>query len=228
MSLTRAIPNEAAPVKQSGANEHMKVFYGWWIVIVAGIGLGLGYAPIIVYIFSLFIKPLTQEFHSSRASISLAFKVANLLQGFGSSLTGRMADRFGARKVIVGSSVLFALLLGSAHLLSGKLWSLYIFCGLLGFVSSGPAPLAYVTVVSRWFDRRRGLALGLMLVGIGSGAMLIPALAQRLNAMLGWRSTFMVIGLLAPCGFRTDRHGFSPEEMGLLPDGAITAREATE
>jgi MFS family permease len=212
-------------------SERPKFFYGWWIVAVSAIGLGLGYAPIIVYSFGVFIKPLTQELHSNRASISLAFTLANLLQSVSSPLAGRLADRFGARRVILLSSVIFALLLVSSHLLSPKLWDFYVFYGLLGFVGSGPAPIPYVKVISRWFDRRRGLALGLTMFGIGSGAILMPALAQRLIAMLGWRSTYMVIGLLVLVVSVPVVAFFlkeSPEEMGLLPDGAIAARQAGE
>jgi MFS family permease len=212
-------------------SERPRFFYGWWIVVVSAIGLGLGYAPIIVYSFGVFIKPLTQELHSNRASISLAFTLANLLQSVSSPLAGRLADRFGARRVILLSTVILALLLVSSHLLSAKLWDFYVFYGLLGFVGSGPAPIPYVKVISRWFDRRRGLALGLTMFGIGSGAILMPALTQRLIAMLGWRSTYMVIGLLvlvvsvpAVAFFLKE----SPEEMGLLPDGAIAARQAAE
>jgi MFS family permease len=218
-------------VKQSWTIEHAKFFYGWWVVIVAGVGLCLGYAPIIVYSFSVFIKPLSQEFHSSRASISLAFTLANLLQGVSCPLTGRLADRFGARNVILLSSVLFALLLVSSHLLSAKLWNFYLLFGLLGFVGSGPAPIPYVKIISRWFDRRRGLALGLTMFGIGAGAILMPVLVQRLIAMLGWRSTFVVMGLLVlvvPVPIVAFFLKESPEEMGLLPDGAITTQQNAE
>lgn len=224
-------PCEPTVLNQSGTREPPKFFYGWWIVVVAGIGLCLGYAPIIVYSFSVFIEPLTQDLHSNRASISLAFTLANIMMSISSPLVGRWADRFGARGVIVIASTIFALLLISAPLLSGKLWSFYLFFALLGFVGSVPAPIPYVKVISRWFDRRRGLALGLTMIGIGSGAILMPALAQRLIAILGWRSTYMVIGLLVLVVSVPIVAFFlkeSPEEMGLLPDGAITARLAAE
>jgi MFS family permease len=207
--------------------KHPKFFYGWWIVVVAAIGLGLGYAPIIVYSFSVFIKPLTQDLHSSRASISLAFTLANLMTSISSPLVGRLADRFGARRVILIATAIFALLLISAPLLSSKLWSLYLFYGLLGFVGSAPAPIPYVKVISRWFDRHRGLALGLTMLGIGTGAILMPFFAQRLIAMLGWRSTYMVIGMLVLVVSVPIVAFFlkeSPEESGLLPDGASVPR----
>jgi MFS family permease len=207
--------------------KHPKFFYGWWIVVVAAIGLGLGYAPIIVYSFSVFIKPLTQDLHSSRASISLAFTLANLMTSISSPLVGRLADRFGARRVILIATAIFALLLISAPLLSSKLWSLYLFYGLLGFVGSAPAPIPYVKVISRWFDRHRGLALGLTMLGIGTGAILMPFFAQRLIARLGWRSTYMVIGMLVLVVSVPIVAFFlkeSPEESGLLPDGASVPR----
>jgi MFS family permease len=222
---------ESSGVKQSGMGKHPKFFYGWWIVVVAAIGLGLGYAPIIVYSFSVFIKPLTQDLHSNRASISLAFTLANLMTSMSSPLVGRLADRFGARSVILIATTIFALLLISAPLLSGKLWSFYLFFGLLGFVGSAPAPIPYVKVISRWFDRHRGLALGFSMVGIGSGAILMPAFAQRLIGMLGWRSTYMVIGLLVILVSVPIVALFlkeSPEERGLTPDGAPVARSGPQ
>lgn len=212
-------------------NEHPRSFYGWRIVVVAGIGLCLGYAPIIVYSFGVFIKPLTQELHSDRASISLAFTLANLMQSVSSPLAGRLADRFGTRRVILVSTTIFASLLVSSHLLSAKLSSIYVFYGLLGFVGSGSAPIPYVKVISRWFDRRRGLALGLTMLGIGSGAIVMPILAQRLIAMLGWRSTYTIIGLFVLVVSMPSVAVFlkeSPEEIGLLSDGAIVAPHATE
>ena len=212
-------------------SEHPKFFYGWWIIVVAGIGLCLGYAPIIVYSFGAFIKPLAQELHSDRAGISLGFTLANLIQSVSSPLAGRLADRFGARKIILVSTAIFASLLISSHLLSATLWNIYVFYGLLGFVGSGAGPIPYVKVVSRWFDRRRGLALGLIMLGIGSGAIVLPILTQRLIVILGWRSTYTIIGLFvlvvsmpAVAVFLKE----SPEEIGLLPDGANVADHAIE
>jgi MFS family permease len=223
--------NVPAETKARHAGMSPRFFYGWWIVVIAGIGLCFGYAPIIVYSTSLFIKPLAQELHSNRASISFAFTLANLMASISSPLTGRLADRFGARRVILIASAIFASLLISAPLLSAKLWSFYVFYGLLGFVGNGAAPIPYGRVISRWFDRRRGLALGLTLFGIGSGAILMPALAQRLIALIGWRSTYTVMGLLVLTVSLPVVGLFlkeSPEEMGLLPDGAPLARNATE
>jgi MFS family permease len=210
-------------------SRHPKFFYGWWIVVVAATGLFFGFAPIIVYSFGVFLKPLTQELHSNRASISLAFTLSSLMAAVSSPLVGWLADRFGTRRVILVSTVIFGLLLISSPLLPLKLWIFYVFYGLLGFVGSGAAPIPYLEVVTRWFDRHRGLALGLAMSGIGSGAVLVPALAQKLIAIIGWRSTYAVAGLLVLVVSIPIVGIFlknSPQEMDLLPDGGTLAKHA--
>jgi MFS family permease len=201
-----------------------RVFYGWVIVFTAGIGLLLGYAPVFVYSFSVFIKSLAHDFHSSRTSISFAFTLANIMQSVGAPLIGRLVDRFGAHKVIVPSTVIFGLVLISFKYSSTSLWHLYAFFIVLGFLGTGTAPVPYGIVVSRWFDKRRGLALGLMMVGVSSGAIVMPPIAQRLITLFGWRTAYAIIGFvvlavsLPVVGiFLKD----SPEKMGLQPDGVL-------
>lgn len=201
-----------------------RFFYGWWVVLTAGIGLFFGYAPIVVYSFGVFLKPLLQEFHSSRGNISLAFTLANLAQAITIPSFGRWTDHYGARLVIVLASVIFACTLISALILSTSLWKLYLFYVLLGVCGSGMAPVPYGKVISNWFDKRRGLALGLTMFGVGSGAIVIPSLTQRLIAVLGWRGAYASIGLLilvvsVPVVALFLKE--TPEKMGLLPDGGI-------
>jgi len=207
----------------SSAGRRAGIFYGWWVVLVSATGLCFGFAPIVVYSFSVFIKPLTQEFHASRGSISLGFTLANLMVSFSSPLTGRLVDRFGARKVILFATVFLSLLFVSARFLPVRLWALYTFYGLLGLIGTAAAPVPYGKVVSRWFDRRRGLALGFTMCGIGLGAIVMPALSLRLVAAFGWRSAYAILGAIVfvVCMpvvglFMKD----SPEDIGLLPDGA--------
>jgi MFS family permease len=182
----------------------------------------LGYAPTFVYSFSVFIKSLAQDFHSTRTSITLAFTLANLMQSVGAPLIGRLVDRFGAHKVVVPSTVIFGLVLISFKYSSTSLWHLYAFFILIGFIGVGTAPVPYGIVVSRWFDKRRGLALGLMMMGLSSGAILLPLIAQRLIIQFGWRTAYAIVGVAVLAisvpvvgTFLKD----SPEKMGLQPDG---------
>ncbi|HEX3118835.1 MAG TPA: MFS transporter, partial [Candidatus Acidoferrum sp.] len=178
------------------SDERPRFFYGWVIVLTSGIGLLLGYAPVFVYSFSVFIKSLAQDFHASRTSISFAFTLANLMQSIGAPLIGRLVDRFGVRRVIVPSTVIFGLTLISFKYFSTSLWQLYAFFIVIGFIGTGAAPVPYGIVVSRWFDKRRGLALGLMMMGLSCGAILMPPIGQRLIILFGWRTAYAIVGFV--------------------------------
>jgi MFS family permease len=192
-------------------------------VVTAALGLCLGAAPIIVFAFGVFFKPLSQEYHAGRGAISFAFTLQNLAAALFAPLTGRLIDRFGARKVILPGTAIFGLILLSSKLLGGKLWYFYVFLTVLGIIQGSTSPVSYSVVVSHWFNRRRGLGLGLMMLGIGVGAIIVPFAAQRLIAMFGWRAAYAICGgavlvialPIAAAFLRND-----PKDKGLLPDGA--------
>ncbi|MGB7845337.1 MAG: MFS transporter [Candidatus Acidiferrum sp.] len=92
-------------------NQRPRIFYGWWIVATAALGLCLGAAPIIVFAFGVFFKPLGQEYHAGRGAISFAFTLQNLAAALFAPLTGRLIDRFGARKVILPGTAIFGVML---------------------------------------------------------------------------------------------------------------------
>ncbi len=100
---------------------------------------------------------------------------------------------------------------------------LYVAFLALGLVG-GTVQVPYLKVVSNWFDRRRGLALGLAMAGIGTGAIVMPPVAQRLISVLGWRlgyATLSVLGLVVAIPMVTLFLKDSPKEKGLLPDGGV-------
>src|SRR5260370_19880606 len=207
-----------------------RVFYGWWVVLTLAFALFLGPTPIVVFSFGIFLKALSQEFHSGRAAISLCFTLHNLMAAVSVPLAGRLVDRFGPRRVILPSMAIVGSILLSSKLCSGRIWQLYVFYLALGLVSPGAGPVPYGNVISHWFDRYRGLALGLTLFGLGSGALIMPSLAQRLIAQFGWRLTYGIIGaaiLLISVPVVGTVLEEKPETTGLLPDGVSHAHPAT-
>jgi cyanate permease len=199
-----------------------RLFYGWLIVFVSAVGLFLG-APLMVFSFSVFFKSLVLDFHASRAAVSFAFSLFNLVGALWLPGTGVLIDRYGAKRVILASTFLFGLILCSAWWMGGDLWQLYLLFAALGIaMSSGPAPVPYGVVISHWFDRHRGLALGLSMMGIGVGSIVVPMLAQRLITMFGWRMTFAIFGvavLLLPLPVLAALLQNDPRQRGLQPDG---------
>ena len=209
-----------AQTKESGNS----FLYGWWIVFVAAVGLSMGYGPIVTFTFGVFFKLLNQEFGWSRGDISQAFSISLFVMSLVFPFVGRLVDRFGARKVIIPSILLFGLGLMSLSLLSANIWQLYAVYILLGLVGGGTAPVPYSNVLSHWFDKRRGLALGVAMVGLGLGAFIMPSLAQMLIASQGWRQAYIVFGLMVMVITIPIVGLFfkeTPEMVGLRPDGEV-------
>jgi len=201
-----------------------KIFYGWWIVFASALGMCLGGPPIAVFSFSIFFNSLVHEFHASRAAVSFAFTLHNVIGAICAPLVGRLIDRFGVRRVILPATAAFALVLISGRALGTSIWQFYLFYAALGLMSIAASPIPYGVAVSRWFDRRRGLALGFMMVGVGLGAIVVPLVAQRLIAAFGWRTAYAILGfivLFIPFPLVAVLLRNDPAESGLLPDGVV-------
>jgi len=171
--------------------------YGWVIVTTAAFGLFLGVFPIFVSSFPVFFPAFLREFHAGRGAISLAFTICNTVTACIAPIVGWLCDRAGARPVILASLVLFGSGLIASQRIGSQLWELYLFSLVLGVAAPGTNSIAYGLVVSRWFNRHRGLALGLMMVGAGVGAIVMPSLARMLIASHGWRATYTGFGCAA-------------------------------
>jgi len=200
-----------------------RIFYGWIIVATSAVGLLLGAFPIVVFSFGIFFQSFAHEFHAGRAAVSLAFTIHNLLAGVFAVVIGRIADRTGARSVILPGLVVVAMVLISAEAIGSRISDLYLFYVVLGVVAPATTTVPYALVVSGWFDRRRGLALGGMMIGLGLGAIAMPVVAQRLIASFGWRHAFAIVGcamLTVPTPIVGIFLRDAPADMGLLPDGA--------
>jgi MFS family permease len=197
------------------------MFYGWWIVATSALGLFLG-PPVVVFSFGVFFKSLVYDFHASRAAVSFAFTLHNVVGALSLPVTGKLVDRFGARQVIIPATIIYALLLLSGRWLGSSIWQFYVFYTALGVASSGCNPVAYGVVISHWFNRQRGLALGLTMLGIGIGAIAVPLVAERLIAMFGWRMAYGIFGgavLLLPLPVVATFLQNDPADRGLRPDG---------
>jgi len=198
------------------------IFYGWWVILVSTIGNTVNFGAIIVFSFGLFILPLQEEFGWTRTQISLAYSLAALLYAPVQPLVGKLIDRFSARRVILPSIVFLGSLLASNYFLTPNLWHFYLAYIAMGLLGAGTAPPAYVKVISHWFDRKRGLALGLAMGGFGLGAMILPYLTHTLIEMFGWRGAYVGLGVVIILVTVSVVGPFlreTPEQMGLRPDG---------
>jgi len=210
-------------------NPRPGVFYGWWVALTAAAGLFLGVTPILVFSFGVFLGPITRDFHAGRGNVSVAYTLFSLIQAIAVPFAGWLMDRFGARRVILPSMLLGGIALLLSPFGSSNLFELYVIFAMLGLLVPGAGPVAFAKVTSQWFDRHRGLALGVMMLGLGLGAFVMPSLAHLLIAKFGWRLAYAAVGagiLLVSTPLVMKFLNESPESLGLMPDGGISANPA--
>jgi predicted MFS family arabinose efflux permease len=202
------------------------VFFGWWVVLTCALGSACGIGPVVVYTFGVFVKPLAADLHVSRSSIALAVSLVDLLVAFSAPGAGRLVDRHGARFVIVGSHLAVVAMLGGISLLRPPLWHFYAAFALVGLIGVATTPVTYSRVVANWFDRRRGLALGIAAAGVGIGTFITLPLAQMVIDRSGWRIAYLCLAafclmVAVPAVWLFLRA--HPAELGLFPDNLVPA-----
>ena len=200
----------------------------WLTVLGCGICLVLSVGSLLLYVFGVFVRPLTGQFHWTRTQVATALVIGQFVVALSSPLWGYLIQRFGPRRIILPSIVGMSLAFASLSLLTGHLWQLYLLFALFSLLGGAASPVGYAAVLVRTFERHLGLALGLALMGIGLGAALLPSLAQAFVAHLGWRSAYAAIGFLTlivtiPAGIVATRHARLPlprrvtERVAIVP-----------
>lgn len=202
------------------------VFYGWWVIVASVLGMIVSQGPVLVFTFGIFMNPMAAEFNWNRSQISMALTVAILCAAFVTPLVGRLIDRYGAREVAIPALLLFGLGVMSLALLPANLVVFYLWFCLVGVLSAGGTPTPYAKIVTSWFVRKRGLALGLSMSGIGLGAALMPMLAQQAVTAFGWRGAYVVIGLviILASGLIAWKLRNHPADLGLFADNDTNNR----
>jgi MFS family permease len=204
-------------------------FHGWWVVFVSALGMTTGVASVNLWSFGVFVKPLSGEFGWTLSEITTVLLIGTLVTVVSSPFIGQLVDRLGARRVALASMTMLGLLLLSLYWLTPNLWHFYFVFGLMPLLGAGTSSVAYARVIARWFDRRRGLALGLTLAGVGIGAFVIPLLTNAVIQSHGWRIAYVVLAMLSlavtlPLAWFLLRD--SPESVGQYQDGIRPAGAA--
>ena len=194
-------------------------FYGWIVVSVTFVTMAIGVNARTT--FSLFFPPIIDEFGWERGVTAGAFSFGFVVSAAVSPLIGRLMDRSGPRAVMELGVALMAggLLLAP---LTTQPWHLYLTIGVL--VGAGSICLGYSgqsLFLPNWFNRRRGLAMGLAFAGVGIGSVTLLPWVQHMIEQTGWRTASTAMGLvvlvvLAPINLLLRKR---PEDIGLEPDG---------
>ena len=168
----------------------------WWVVVGAVAGLFVCNGPVLGFTFGVFLKPIMADTGWQRGSVSFALSVGGIFSAIAVPVLGRMMDRWSIRQIALPGIVLYALCLGLVGLSPRVFWVFTVMYALAEMTSAIQTPLGYAKAISAWFDRRRGLALGVAMAGVGLGGSVIPQLANFLVERIGWRGAYASLALL--------------------------------
>jgi MFS transporter, OFA family, oxalate/formate antiporter len=183
------ISERAIPLPVDLAGESAAISRWWRLLGAVVMTLALG----TLYAWSVFVAPLEREFGWKRAQTSAVFTLATVMFAAALLLAGKLQDRFGPFWISVTGSILITL---SFFLFSftSNLYLLYFFYGVLGGVGTGFGYGTVVPVMAKWFPDRIGLAIGLALVGFGSGSAVFGSFANLvLFPRFGWRTSCLIL-----------------------------------
>ena len=170
--------------------------YGWPVVAASAIGIGLGMSPLPFYTIGVFVAPFSQEFGWGVGQIMSALPIFTFGALFMSPAIGFVTDKVGVRKVVLTSIVCFSLAMMAFSLNTGSL-TFYLFLWfVLAVAGAGTLPITWTRAVNGWFFERRGLALGISLVGTGFFGALAKLYAAALIEAFGWRMAYVGVGAL--------------------------------
>jgi len=201
------------------SNRFRRIHYGW--VVVAVTFLTLFFAAGVRTIPTVIIKPLEAEFGWDRSTVSFAVAISLFAYGFGGPIAGSLVDRFGPRRVMLGGLALIALGLVPIMWMQ-NIWVFNLLWGLVVGVGTGViANVLGAAVANRWFNKRRGLVVGLLGASVAVGQLILLPGMIALASDSGWRAVVSALAfgvgvmILPVLLFMRDR----PADVGLQPVG---------
>ncbi|MGQ0793203.1 MAG: MFS transporter [Deltaproteobacteria bacterium] len=173
-----------------------KVYYGWFIVAAC---LALTVTDgLLLYSFGVFLPYLNEGFGFSRAEGSSVYSVRSVVFALSLIITGRLVDRYDPRAVIFGGGLIAVL----GMLLSGFAtvpWHLYVTYGVMVGLGDGVLYIPCVAVVSRWFAKKRALAIGIVTTGVPLSGLIVNPLSAWLISSFGVRNSFFILSGIIMC-----------------------------
>lgn len=174
-----------------------KRFERWWVVALASAaGLTVGAGAVNSQVQSLFLGPVTQEFHWTRGQFFIVSIPATMLAAVVMPLLGMAADRWGIRRVHIPGIIAYGLMNMALIFLNGSMIQYLSFMLIHSVFAMWQSPPLYAKATSAWADRRRGLALAICMAGNGIGNFITPPICYWLIANYGWRGGRIGMGLL--------------------------------
>jgi len=168
----------------------------WWVVVGAVAGLFVCNGPVLAFTFGVFLKPLMADMGWDRAQASFALSFGGIFGAMMVPVFGWLMDRWSIRKVALPGIAIYVVAIALLALSPKSLLAFALLFALAEGTSAIQTPIGYAKAIAAWFDRRRGLALGIAMGGVGLGGFVMPQLAEALIGRFTWRGAYFGLALL--------------------------------
>lgn len=172
---------------------------GWKPLAAALVGTACGASPVPFSSMPVVIGPIHDATGWDFKAISIGVTIYGVIAALMAPYIGSLADRYGVRKVALTSLFLFGVVFASMWIVPDNIWLFWAFWVVVGVIGIGSTPVTWSRAVSVWFDRNRGLALGLMLIGTSVAGIVVPLIAHWAVSAGGWRAAYPALALLPLC-----------------------------
>lgn len=216
------MPQEQQTVEKPGDSSRgvsIPIYYGW--IVVAACFVVIAVVSPLMASFSIFYVAVLEEFSWGRGSTAIALSIHLVLLGLASPFAGGLIDKYGPRRVMpIGAIITACALLWLSR--STAKWDFYVAFGVVAAAGSSLLHIVpMTTVISNWFIRNRGTAIGIVTAGSGAGQLVLMPLLQYLISTMGWRRAYLVLGIVTliipPTLIWLFVHS-RPEDRGLTAD----------
>jgi len=217
--MSRARPSALSP----------QGFYGWHMVGFSALALAMT-GPGQTVGISLFIDPLIEELGVSRSAIATSYLLGTLAGAIALPWIGRALDRYGVRRTMAVIGFVFGAVLIALSFVSSIVGLSAGFVG-VRMAGQGALGLTATTAIALWFDRRRGMAIGLVSAIGAVGISATPILIEGVIGQHGWRAAWAIEGVVVwliviPLAIFAIRD--RPAQLGQRADGVPLPPEGTE
>ncbi|MBN1535053.1 MAG: MFS transporter [Spirochaetes bacterium] len=209
--------------------QQKRIFYGWWIVVGAFL-LNFAGIGIIMNCYGIFIKPVVEALGFTRGGFTLYFSIAAISMMVTAPIIGKLLERHNIRLVM---TICTAMMSASFALFSqcDKLWQFYVLSVFLGIGSAGSHIIPVSMMITNWFVKKRGLAMGIVFAATGIGGLIFNPLTNQIILDYGWSAAYLILGGIIgiatiPVALFIVR--VHPREMGLQPYGAAGTESGEE
>ncbi len=201
------------------------IYYGWYVVAALffatfiAIGARQG--------FGVFVNTWEQDWGVTTATISIAAATGWLVNGISQPFVGRLTDIYGGRRVVVLSLLVMAIATMGISLITNIYGLIALYGFVISFASGGISPATTGVIVARWFEKKRGVAMAVLISGGSVGGMIVVPFLSYVLIEYGWQTAWLMVGGLAlafgvPLLIIVVRS--NPIDMGLEIDGRISDR----